>query len=135
MDKGIERLALNVIKQAIKDSLNDTLEGTLQQEALDFLTKYNQDFEDWCLLANLIPAMVFAKTSKIQTNKLYWKLVIKRLNNIDKNMLMLQERINKFRDELTTLEIKKHKFGIDYRRIEYLKKELVALQKQLELYS
>ena len=141
---GTGRLAIQVFKQAIKDAVTDTSKITNskrkleaqrdKEEAVQFLTRYTEAFEFWCHCANLNPELVFKETCKVRDNTPYWNILIRRLDKIDKSMLILQNRIKLLQTELVKIEYKRFKTDPDIQRIHKLKNELETLKGQQRLF-
>lgn len=87
-----EKLALAVIKQAVTDALrNDNRlknKGRQQQsvtdkeEAIRFLTLPNEDFDFWCLKANLDSGSVRIAVKNILNDPSQWNVLINRLKEL-----------------------------------------------------
>lgn len=132
---GLEKLALQVIKRAIKDAVSDTGLERDKKDAIKFLTVYNSDLEFWCLCANLDPKSVFRETSKLKLSSGYWKQILKKLDRIEKTMLMLQDRIKLVQNEIDTIDFKRFKTEVDKIKLIKLENELKALIGQINLYA
>lgn len=144
-NRDIELLGLNVIKQAIKDAVrnpNLLKRQRIREEvqinkdaALSFLTEYNEDFEFWCLAANLQPETVQKEVSKILTQPDYCKVVLNKINQLEKDMETLQTRIKTIKKRIYLIKNSKFKSAEHVQELKTLYTELNALEGQVSLYS
>lgn len=87
-----EKLALMVLKTALKDAVKDTSKikdtvrrkqlDEIKQEAIEFLTVHNEDFRMWCRLTSIPLSTISREVEKVKTNPKYLRLMLKQLENI-----------------------------------------------------
>lgn len=90
---SFEKLALNVLKTAIKDAIKDTSKikdkalkaevHIIKQEAIRFLTVPNEDFNFWCLVANIPASKIKSQMEKITSDPSYLNKILKQLEVLE----------------------------------------------------